>query len=500
MSLERILLNGELPKIIQGGMGVAVSNWRLARAVSMEGQLGVVSGTGIDVILARRLQEGDKDGRMRAAIAEFPIRRIADEILDRYFVEGGKDPFKPYVPTPFPKLKQDGKNLSLENNHLQNLIVLANFVEVYLAKQGHEGNVGINLLYKVQHLMPQGLYGAMLAGVDAVLIGAGLPKSIPDALDALVNGEKVSMPFHVDVDGRNSYRLEFDADDLMGRHIEVRRPAFLGIVSNQVPVKGLPNADGYVIEGLLPFENGERISGPLAGGHNAGPRKKGELDEKGELVYGLKDRTDFEILNGMLARRVKDGGDVQPYWLAGGCSNSLKASIALGATGVQVGTLFATSIESGIKYENKERMIEAVLNGANVFADPRASPTGYPFQVFPLDGSLSEEDVYVGRPPACQMGGLLTFYEDVNGRVGSRCASEPVAAYVRKGGKIEDTVGRKCLCQGLVAWAGVPTTRNDGFVEPTIATFGRDTSSAIHLLSIHGRYSVADAIRFIMAS
>ena len=37
-----------LPRIIQGGMGVAISDWGLAQAVSRTGQLGVVSGTGID--------------------------------------------------------------------------------------------------------------------------------------------------------------------------------------------------------------------------------------------------------------------------------------------------------------------------------------------------------------------------------------------------------------------------------------------------------------------
>ena len=31
------------PLIIQGGMGVAVSGWLLARAVSRQGQLGVVT-------------------------------------------------------------------------------------------------------------------------------------------------------------------------------------------------------------------------------------------------------------------------------------------------------------------------------------------------------------------------------------------------------------------------------------------------------------------------
>ena len=44
--------------IIQGGMGAAVSSWRLAKAVSRRGQLGVVSGVALDLILARRLQDG----------------------------------------------------------------------------------------------------------------------------------------------------------------------------------------------------------------------------------------------------------------------------------------------------------------------------------------------------------------------------------------------------------------------------------------------------------
>jgi len=41
------------PIIIQGGMGVAVSGWPLAKAVSQQGQLGVVSGTLLAVVLAQ---------------------------------------------------------------------------------------------------------------------------------------------------------------------------------------------------------------------------------------------------------------------------------------------------------------------------------------------------------------------------------------------------------------------------------------------------------------
>ena len=78
------------PRIIQGGMGVGVSGWRLARAVSSLGQLGVAAGTALDVVLARRLQDGDPGGHVRRALSRFPFPRAAARILDRYFVEGGK--------------------------------------------------------------------------------------------------------------------------------------------------------------------------------------------------------------------------------------------------------------------------------------------------------------------------------------------------------------------------------------------------------------------------
>ena len=73
-------------------MGVGVSGWRLARAVSLAGQLGVVSGVGLDTVIARRLQLGDQGGHIRRALASFPYRGIVKEVLDRYFVAGGIPP------------------------------------------------------------------------------------------------------------------------------------------------------------------------------------------------------------------------------------------------------------------------------------------------------------------------------------------------------------------------------------------------------------------------
>jgi NAD(P)H-dependent flavin oxidoreductase YrpB (nitropropane dioxygenase family) len=87
-----------LPPVIQGGMGVAVSSWPLARAVAAAGQLGVISGTALDAVLARRLQDGDPGGHLRMALAAFPVPEMAEHVLARYFRLGGRGPGEPYAP------------------------------------------------------------------------------------------------------------------------------------------------------------------------------------------------------------------------------------------------------------------------------------------------------------------------------------------------------------------------------------------------------------------
>ena len=66
------------------------------------------------------------------------------------------------------------------------LCIVANFVEVFLAREGHDGPVGINYLEKIQLPVLPSIYGAMLAGVAAVLMGAGIPIRVPGILDAFV--------------------------------------------------------------------------------------------------------------------------------------------------------------------------------------------------------------------------------------------------------------------------------------------------------------------------
>ena len=143
------------PDIIQGGMGIAVSSWKLAREVATHGALGVVSGTAIDSVIARRLQDGDADGSIRKAMRHFPNQQIVHEILEMYFIEGGKAQGLPYTLLP--------KITVAPTCFATNLIVVSTFIEVWLAKEGHSGLVGINALQKIQMAIPAQIYGAILA-------------------------------------------------------------------------------------------------------------------------------------------------------------------------------------------------------------------------------------------------------------------------------------------------------------------------------------------------
>ncbi len=164
-------------------MGVGVSGWRLANAVSSCGQLGVVSGTALDAVLVRRLQLGDVGGHVRRALQAFPLPDAAERILDKYFVEGGKPADRPFRGKPMATVNRIRSALEL--------VTAANFVEVFLAKEGHKNPVGINYLEKIQVETLGSIYGAMLAGVDYVLMGAGIPKAIPAVLSRFADGRRV---------------------------------------------------------------------------------------------------------------------------------------------------------------------------------------------------------------------------------------------------------------------------------------------------------------------
>ncbi|MBN1891084.1 MAG: nitronate monooxygenase [Thermoflexales bacterium] len=469
------------PTIIQGGMGVAISHWGLARTVSQLGQLGVVSGTGVSRVLVSRLMDGDVGGHMRRALSAFPFQDTAQEILKRYFVAGGKASDQPYKATPVPTLHPP--------KFLDALTVAANFVEVFLAKEGHGGLVGMNLLEKVQLPTMASLYGAMLAGVDYVLMGAGIPTQIAGILDRLA--KHLAVKYRVDVVGASqddSYTLGFDPQDIFSDQVPtlpLRRPQFLPIIASVVLAQALIKRSEGSIDGFI-------VEGPTAGGHNAPPRGAPRFNERGEPVYGEKDVVDLDKIK-LLGR---------PFWLAGeyGHPERLKQALEAGAAGVQVGTAFALCNESGLDVEFKQALIrKAVLGEADVLTSAVISPTGFPFKVARLEGTLSEAEEYEKRPRICDFGFLRTIYKKADGTLGYRCPAEPVDDYVAKGGKAEDTVGRSCLCNNLIATAGFPQVRKNGYVELPVITTGDDLVNVGRLLAPgQTSYSAANVIAYLL--
>ena len=470
------------PTIIQGGMGVAVSGWRLAREVSRAGHLGVVSGTAMDAVLSRVLQDGDPGGHYRRALAHFPSPEMARRVLDKYFIEGGRAPGTPYKPIP---------KLTLATARAgQELAVVANFAEVWLAKDGladldNGGAVGINCLEKVQMATPTALLGAMLADVDYVLMGAGIPREIPALLRSLAAGEVGRISADV-LGGRMRRHIEVDPFDLLGEDLPLlQRPDFLAIISVDQRATYLHRdpeirPDGFVVER------------PPAGGHSAPPRGKMKLDEHGEPIYSARDEAD-------LAKMEAIG---LPFWMAGAYATPERVAEALaaGAVGVQIGTLFAMCNDSGLADDARDQMLDQLRTGElEVRNDPRASPTGFPFKVATLEGSASQTEVYEARPRLCDLSYLRQPYEKEDGEVGYRCASEPVHMYLKKGGDLEDTVGRKCLCNGLMANIGLGQERKDGYAEDTLVTLGQDLAGATELVGRHPRgWSAVQALGYLL--
>jgi NAD(P)H-dependent flavin oxidoreductase YrpB (nitropropane dioxygenase family) len=311
----------------------------------------------------------------------------------------------------------------------------------------------------------------MLAGVDYVLMGAGIPSEIPQLLDRLACHEPGSLSLHVD-GSTTAYTVGLDPDDLTGGGLPpLHRPKFLAIVSAHVLAAYLAREDATRPDGFV-------IEGPRAGGHNAPPRGRLVLDEDGQPVFGPRDDAD-------LAKVAEVG---LPFWLAGGFTTAAQVRDALsaGAAGVQVGTLFALSAESGLTPSLRQELLTQLGAGQlEVRTDPLASPTGFPFKVASLPGTMSEADTYAERPRLCDLSYLRIPFEREPGVLGYRCPAEPVHIYVRKGGTVEDTVGRKCLCNGLMANVGLGQTRRAGYQEVPIVTLGADLGGVAKMLSDH---------------
>lgn len=478
-----------LPSIIQGGMGVSVSSWRLARSVARRGQLGVVSGVALEILMARRLQDGDPGGHVRralAAYADLVDPEFAAWVLDSYFVDGGLPAGQLYKPVP--------RYTLTPSLRLLQMTVAANFVEVYLAKEGHDGQVGMNYLRKIDLPIPAGCYGAMLAGVDVVLMGAGSPHELPGLVRDLSRhtastwGVKV-LGSSTDPTRPRPDRIVFDPHQVAPRAAErlgrLQRPMTVAIVASHDLAAGLyadplTRPDGFVVES------------PTAGGHNAPPRGPRRLDDLGQPVYDARDKADIGAIIGLGL----------PVWLAGGYANPAALQVARrrGAAGIQVGTAFAYCEESGMAAPLKRKVRDLVRSGElTVRSDWDCSPTGFPFRVAQVDGTLSEARVRQARQPVCDLGVLRTAFQRPDGTIDYRCPAEPLDAFLRKGGRPAATQGRMCLCNALFAAAGHPQRRPGREPESALVTSGSDLRAVAALLDRSERdgYSADDVLDYL---
>ena len=517
-------------KLIQGGMGVYVSNWRLARAVAMEQPgitAGTVSGTGLDVVYVRLLQLGDPGGHVRRALAAFDGQfgvGIGQKILERYFIDGGKTPAARFKNAPKQVVRaQNGSDLlpllfqpavtaasvpvafSLDQEIIE-LLIAAGFAEVWLARQGLDilqgkpGRIFINFLHKIELPLIFSMYGAMLAGVDGIIVGAGNPDGLPAICSRLAEHAAVTYDLSVLYrEAGETFQIAFDPRTVAeGKLAELplRRPAFLAIVSLENLVQALAQSQTEAPDGFI-------IEHHTAGGHNAGPQGPLKKDDTGQPIYGPEDEPDLQAI-----RRAG-----LPFWLAGGYGSreKLAQALTLGASGVQVGSLFALAEESGMKSTFRGAILDQLkkeTDDSKLVLTTLFSPTGFPFKVVQLDNTLADEEVFANRLRVCDIGllqqrGLSKPAEDGTRRLFQRCPAAPVDDFVSKRGLPLNGTGRRCLCNGLLACAGLGQVgiQNGVWVEePAIVTLGNHLDG-IRRLSRNGQspYWVRDVVADMLA-
>ena len=450
-------------------MGLYVSGWRLARAVSLLSQpsketLGTISGVALGRVMSRILQMGGTEAfeiiRVLRNSPYSKIREYAEEIISRYYLKSNVG--VPVYSVSF-------------SSFLIKLIICTNYAFVTLAKEGHDNPVSMNYLEKIAMPHVFAIYGAMLAGVDYITMGAGIPLHIPAIIDAYMEGRPAS--YKIPVIDSEDFEMVFDPKKFFGEEIPLKkRPGFIPIISSNVLGMMLSKKLGGKVSGFV-------VEEPTAGGHNAPPRNK--------IDYGPKDFVNYLEL-------AKLG---IPFWIGGSYASSekLAEAISLGAEGIQAGSIFALCDESGLDQSIRREIRRRGFNGTlGVRTDMRISPTGYPFKLVILENTISELGIYSARTRICDQGALVSLYKRQDGTIGTRCASEPIDDYVRKGGKIEDTAGRGCICNALISNVGL---RLPGEGEPAGVTLGDNVSFLKHLMhDENSSYTAEDAVKYLLGA
>ncbi|MFH2203503.1 MAG: nitronate monooxygenase [Elusimicrobiota bacterium] len=463
--------------ILVGGMGADISSIELVAAAANHpgGRIsGSLSATALADIYVHRLQLGDANNEIREAFTACggAIPALAgdiDRLYTNYHIPGGK-----IVTVPFRGISIGGMTPPRD---VQILTIAATFAHIWRTKKAAPDRpIGINFLRKIERPLLYGLYGAMLAGADWVVMGAGDISDIPDIMNRLSRNEPAELSVQVATVPGGTYRIRFDPKELVGDSLPPpARPAFFAIVSSHLQAAGLAASDKTRPEGFV-------IEAPPAGGHNAPPLKK-KLDERGHYMYGPEDDADLDAVAALGL----------PFWLAGGYGHPEQPDADRGSRRRQVGTLFALANESGM-YPNLRRNVLQLIwkRQLEVVTDPCASPSTYPFKVALVPGTIGDPAVYEARPRRCNVG-HLRGYRPMGRRAVGLCSADDPAIFKKSGGALWRTKGAMCLCNGLLAACGVGQPG-----EKPVVTLG-DISPVRELQRRLRRteYSVAEAIAFL---
>ncbi len=287
----------------------------------------------------------------------------------------------------------------------------AAYEEVSLARESGGVHVGINIMVALARDYAESVKGAIEAGADAIFSGAGLPLELP-----LIHPSKDTALIPIVSSAR--------ALEIVCRKWEKagRRP------------------DAAVLEG------------PLAGGHLG--FKINELDMESNRL---------ENLLPAVKDTARKHGDF-PVIVAGGIysHSDIARFLLLGADGVQMGTRFLATIESGASDEYKQAVVNAKEEDIVVAHSP-GSPCGLPFRV------IRQSPMFVSalkrlRAPKCDKGYVLQ--KDTEGRF-TRCQAK------------QDNEGFFCICNGLLSSAGYDPS------EEPLFTAGTSACRMDKILSVH---------------
>jgi NAD(P)H-dependent flavin oxidoreductase YrpB (nitropropane dioxygenase family) len=446
------------PIIVLGGMGVDISSKRLAGAVASSGEFATLSETGGAIRIARVLQDGDPDGHVRESLQSFPNQEMVAYALGKFYQESGrleklrKKAGKLYRPVPKYEI-ENRADPRVGVPLVEMLTVLDAFEQVVTARRlaGGRGFIGMNGLGKIPLPTAAALYGAMLGGADYTARGAGAKADIPAVIDTLYAGNPLDYSIAVDYVPAGSRwqhaAAHFDPAPYGGT--PASKPEFWAIAGT------VAGAQHYIDNGAAAIVDERRI----AGGHNM-PDGIPEDPYEAFLELGV------------------------PVVLAGGAARAYADVERMGGAGVQIGSLFAVTQESGMSpLERGKVVMSALLGKLRVHSNKGVSPTGYPFEVAEVDGTLSDPEVYQARTRVCDLSVLRTPYVNADGEIGWRC---PADDSDKMSGRFRGPFAAKkigeaaCLCNGLFASAGMPQidlTR--GTKEPSIITLGENAGNDI---------------------